>query len=202
LKRNFLLSALALLLCLGAQAQSAKRVLDKTAQMVKSAGGMLVDYTYLVNNSDHGRGTLRVEGERFSNAMGSVQSLWYDGKTLWTLSDGEVYVSNPSAEELAGIHPYSFLSLYKQNYEVKESKNSCKQFYEIVLKPNKKNTSGLSIVVRIRRSDYQPLSVCLLKDGGNVAVVVQRFLKHQQFPSGTFTFNASAHPGVEVVDMR
>ncbi len=43
---------------------------------------------------------------------------WFDGRTQWSYlaSSDEVNVSEPTPEELQGINPYAWLSLYKKDF--------------------------------------------------------------------------------------
>ena len=64
-----------------------------------------------------------MKGDKFLLETEGVTT-WFDGRTQWSYlaSSDEVNVSEPTLEELQSINPYSWLSLYKQDYKLKVAK--------------------------------------------------------------------------------
>ena len=178
------------------------KVLDDAAASFKKAGGVKVAYTYSMNGQQ-GSGTIMMLGQKFKNDLGE-HVVWFNGKTMWTLvkSNEEVNVTEPTAQEIASMNPYAFVSMYKKGFNASFGK-STKQQYEIILKSNGKQGGAKQIVLRLNKSSLQPTYVKMTgTDGNAVEITVTSFAKGQKYNDATFTFNPKQYPDVEVVDLR
>ena len=202
MKRLFFLSILLCGLLTSFAQKTAMKVLDDAAASFKKAGGVKVAYTYSMNGQQ-GSGTIMMLGQKFKNDLGE-HVVWFNGKTMWTLvkSNEEVNVTEPTAQEIASMNPYAFVSMYKKGFNASFGK-STKQQYEIILKSNGKQGGAKQIVLRLNKSSLQPTYVKMTgTDGNAVEITVTSFAKGQKYNDATFTFNPKQYPDVEVVDLR
>lgn len=193
---------MAMCLCTHVFAQKdkqAREVLDKTATVLKEAGGIRATFGGTAS------GTLLLKGESFYLNSGGVQS-WFDGHTQWSYleSSEEVNICNPTPEELQSINPYALLSLYKQGYNYKyigtKNRNG-KQGYEVILTPEQKQDIA-SITLFVSQS-YQPIYIKVEQDGQPAnEIIVTSFQTGQSLDDATFRFDKKKFPDAEIIDLR
>lgn len=207
--KRYLIIIVALVATLFAQAQKPREVLDKTAELIRSYGALEVAFTasaYIDADDDEVmRGTMSLDGRKFrlqSNAL----KIWYDGKTEWSynVQSGEVYVTNPTASEMAIVNPMSFINSYKEGYKLslKKSKFSGKDTYEVTLKATSKKSVADEVKLQIARDNYGLLNIIITQDGQQSNITINGVKGQQKFAQNYFTFNAKQAPGAEVVDLR
>ncbi|MGN0068100.1 MAG: outer membrane lipoprotein carrier protein LolA [Bacteroides sp.] len=151
-------------------------------------------------------GILCLQGDCFRLTTDGVIT-WFDGKTQATYleSSQEVNLSEPTMEELQSIHPYAWLSLYQQHYRLKFREGSeGGSAYTVVLTATSSKQDLLCLMLFINKSTEQLERMSLAYRGGETVVItIQQFKElPQPWPASMFTFDASAYPEVEVVDLR
>ena len=188
------------LLCHGQK--TAVNVLDQAAAKFKAAGGLTIGYTFSMNGQQ-GSGTIQMSGQKFRNDLGD-HIVWFDGKTMWTLvkANDEVNVTEPTAQEIATMNPYAFVSMYKKGYSATFGKSTNK-YHEIILTSITKQASAKKILLRLAKSSLQPTYVSMTPADGNVVdISVTSFKSGPKFGDSTFRFHPKSYPDVEVVDLR
>lgn len=184
-------------------AQSATSILDKAADTFRKAGGVKIGYTYQAGGQG-GSGDIQMKGRKFVNHMDG-QTLWFDGKTLWTYfpDNQEVNVTTPSQKELAKMNPYAFISLYKKGYKATLRGNGTKEYYVILLTATDPKRSPSQITVHIGRKNHRLLYAKLtLSSGDTLTVKVTSYKDKQQWADSHFTFPSKSYPDAEVIDLR
>ncbi len=184
--------------CSAAGAQSAKSVLDKTAQALASKGG--VTASFKVRDAQNGSvsGTISIKGRKFY-AKTTAVTVWFDGKTQWTYvpQNDEVNISTPTASELSAINPYGFIYLYRQGYTL--SMQTQGQSYVVTMKSQKKAIREM--VVTVSRQSYVPSQVRLLQNNRWTTVTISDF-KRGNLSDSLFQFNKKSCPHAEIIDLR
>lgn len=188
-------------LSLFAQAQDATRILDKSAAALKAAGSMKIDFVLDVGGGENS-GYIKLQGRKFVWNMGG-STVWFDGKTMWTYvkSNDEVNVTTPSANAVAKMNPYSFLSFYKDGYTTQMGKSSAKE-HEVVL-TGKKAGAYKRVVLRIDKHTDLPSSITMVTQKDETTRIrCKSIAKNQKYNESTFRFNSKYYPTAEVVDLR
>lgn len=184
-----------------AKAQDATRVLDKAAATMKASGDVKIGFT-LSANAVTSTGYVKLQGQKFVvNTGGSIT--WFDGKTMWSYvkKNEEVNITTPTAEDVAKMNPYAFLTFYKKGYIAKMGNSSAKE-YEVVLTGNG-TTHYEKVVLRINKSTNYPSCIEMITSkGGMTCIKCNSFQKNQKYKDLTFQFNKKNYPNVEVVDLR
>lgn len=193
-----------------AQQKEAKEVLERTSGNIQKAGG--VKASFEVESFHRGElvgqaaGMIQMKGEKFMLSTNEIVT-WYDGNTQWSYltNSDEVNVSNPTAEEIRGLNPYSLLSLYKEGYAYRlgSIKNrQGKAVTEVILTA----TAGqeLSLIhLYVNPKNYQPLFMeVTLKDGTKTDIVITNYQSGLSFPDTLFWFDRSKYPTAEIIDLR
>lgn len=203
MKRFLLLLSICALCVSGASAQNekqARKVLDKTANMLKQKGGASASFTLSNTKTGTIKGTIAIKGNKFK-AKTSAATVWFDGKTQWTYlaKNEEVNITTPSKAQQQAMNPYAFINIYRSGYNLglKQKGNN----YEVHLTAQNK-TSGISeMYLTISKSSYTLSQVRVKQKSTWSSISISNF-KTQKLSDKAFVFNAKEYPNAEIVDLR
>ena len=189
-----------LLICIGAQAESAKSILDKAAATVSNPGGVQANFQMISKQFGSTSGTISIKGHKF-HASTPQAIVWFDGKTQWTYmkNNDEVNVSNPTEAELQSINPYNFINIYKKGFKLSSKKVN--DSYEVHLKSTDKNRKIQEMYIIVDQQSYRPTHVKMLQNG-KWSVLLISGLKSTSLNDGMFQFNSKDFPQAEIIDLR
>lgn len=203
----FLLSAMQTF----AQQVKAKEILDKTAANFRQAEGIKAEFEIKSFSKGHlagqASGVIQMKADKFLLKT-PESTTWFDGKTQWSYLSGseEINVSNPTAEELQGMNPYTLLYLYKKGYSSKLGSTKTfrgKQVYEVVLTATARNKNLTNVVLYVTKDSYQPLYIIAQqRDKSRSEITVTGYQTGQRFADSLFVFNKKQYPHTEVIDLR
>ena len=210
----FFLLALSFLLPLkgvggAAFAQDAMKVLDDTAERIRQAGNVKIEYRASIfagsTEKASQSGTMWLQQSKIKLETEDLTT-WYNGKTRWCYvpSVNEVSIDEPSQKEMAAMNPYTFMNIYKKGFKmtVKETVLRSEAVYEVYLKARYAKMDVKEVYVDIRKSDYQPLCIRVREDNDWQRVSVYSFTGNLNLSDDFFTFKESEHPNVLINDMR
>ena len=209
MKKNYLF-LLVSFLCLTLSAKNdGMKILDEAAKRIEKYGDVCVKFkaTVFKGNEEQGRmeGQMNLQGMKYYLNTPELVT-WYNGTTQWTLvpDNKEVNITNPTIEEIQSVHPYSFLSLYKNGYDIRVKDNKLRghDVYEVHLTAKKKSMSLQEIYVDVRKSDYT--LYCIRVRQGNVwnRISLETIQGGLQFSESDFTFKKEEYPDYEIIDLR
>lgn len=189
-----------LLVCAGAQAESAKRILDKAAASVSNPGGVQAHFQIISKQFGSTSGEIAVKGRKF-HATTSGATTWFDGKTQYTYMKGndEVNMSNPTDAELQAINPYNFINIYKKGYKLSSKK--VQNSYEVHLIPTDKGRKIQEMYIIVDKDSYHPTHV-KMKQNDKWSTIIISQLKTTTLDDNIFVFNAKDFPTAEIIDLR
>lgn len=199
--KRILLAIVCLLTLCSVKAQDATKVLDKTATTLRAAGNVKIGFTLEANGAST-VGYIKLQNQKFVLNVGGTIT-WFDGKTMWTYvkANEEVNVTTPSADAVAKMNPYAFLSFYKKGYTAKMGKGTAKE-HEVIL-TGKSGSPYKRVVVCINKSTKYPTSITMTTSKDvTTKILCNSFLKDQKYKEATFRFNEKNYPDVEVIDLR
>jgi outer membrane lipoprotein-sorting protein len=188
-----------MLLSVATYGQTAKSVLDKAAATVSAKEGVRASFRMSgAHGSTHG--TIAVKGRKFY-ATTPQATIWFDGKTQWTYmkNNDEVNVSNPTEAQLQAINPYTFINLYKKDYEYTLNKSG--KEYVVHLTASNPQTKIKEMFITIDKTSHHPSQVKLLQ-GKKWTIFDITDLKKQAIADSQFRFNSKDFPTAEVIDLR
>ena len=199
MKKHFAIIMM-LLLSVGAQAESAKRILDKAAATVSNPGGVQAHFQMISKHFGSTEGDIAVKGRKF-HATTPDATIWFDGKTQWTYMKGndEVNISNPTEAQLQAINPYNFINIYKKGYKLEAKKVD--HFYEVHLIPTDKNRKIQEMYIVVDETSYHPTHVKMKQKDKWSTIVISR-LKTASLSDDLFKFNSKDFPQAEIIDLR
>lgn len=198
--KKFSLFLFFVLLSMGARAESAKSILDKTAAAVSNPNGVQANFEMRSKQFGNTSGSISIKGRKF-HASTPQAIIWFDGKTQWTYmkQNDEVNVSNPTEEELQAINPYNFINIYKKGFKLSSKKVN--HSFEVHLKASDKKRKIQEMYIIVDQDTYRPTHVKMLQNG-KWSVLLISGLKTTILSDGLFQFNAKDFPQAEIIDLR
>lgn len=198
--KKLLMIAFIALLGLGAQAQTAQQVLDKTAKVIGNKGGASANFH--ISGSKYGStsGSIAIKGNKF-NARTPQAIVWFNGKTQWSYlkKTNEVNVSYPTQAQQMSMNPYTFINIYKTGYNSTLKKNGNNYVVHLTAQNQKRSVNEMYIT--INKSTYVPSEV-KMRQGKSWSTISITNFKASNISNGTFTFNSKEFPTAEIVDLR
>ncbi len=191
-----------LLMAMGLHAQNAaqaRKVLDKTAQIVGNKSGASASFT-LSNKYGKSTGTIAIKGNKFV-ATTPEAMMWFDGKTQWTYmkNNEEVNVTNPDAAKQQSMNPYAFISLYQKGYKL--GMRTVGANYQVHLTAQSSSKPIKEMYIVINKNSYKPTQVRMRQKNGWSTISISKF-QTRALPDAMFRFNAKDYPQAEVIDLR
>lgn len=192
-----------------AQAQNGTVALDRVVEKIRRSGGLSAAFTLTVYNAlnepvDKQSGTIKLSGDKFYWTTPAM-TVWYNGQLQWAYvkASEEVNLTEPTPAEIASINPYTLITTYKQNFNVKalKAKNSQQRVAELT--PKKKGTQIDRVVLTVNASNWMPQSFQIYySDRTHSTIALSRLVTGQNFSDATFVFDKKQYPKAEVIDLR
>jgi outer membrane lipoprotein-sorting protein len=201
-KKNILLGLLLLVsVCVSAQSSAqAMKVLNKTASVVGRKGGAQANFNISGKKIGAQSGTIAIKGNKFQ-ARTRKAIVWYNGKTQWSYlkMTNEVNVSNPNEAKRMSMNPYTFISMYKNGYNLSMTKSGSSYVVHMVAQNKKRSVQEAYIT--INKCTYTPSLVKMRQGNDWTYISVNNFRAVNQ-PDSKFTFNAKDFPKADIIDLR
>ena len=199
MKKMILLAFMAVL-SLGAFAQTAQQVLDKTAKVIGNKSGASANFSMSSPKYGSASGTIAIKGNKF-NARTAQAKVWYDGKTQWTYmkKTNEVNVSNPTQAQQMLMNPYTFINIYKTGYT--STMKTIGSNYKVRLVAQNKKRTVQELILTIDKKSYIPSQI-KMRQGNTWSTITVSNFKAKSISNSTFVFNSKDFPKAEIVDLR
>lgn len=198
--KKILALALVAMMSIGAMAQTAKQVLDKTAAVIGNKSGASANFKMSSSKYGSASGSIAIKGNKF-NARTPQAIVWFNGKTQWTYlkKTNEVNVSNPTQAQQMSMNPYTFINIYKTGY--KSSLKTVGSNYVVHLIANNQKRSVAEMYITINKKTHFP-SVVKMRQGNTWSTITVSNFRAKSVSNSTFNFNSKECPGAEVIDLR
>lgn len=208
MNKLFIITLIALSTSIFAQDQVAKKVLDKLSTTTKSYKNMTVNFDFIFENksqniSETQRGLLVLEGDNFRLKM-EGQTIINNGEVQWVyladMNEVQIMEHDPEDEMMS---PNKLFAIYEEGYKytyVGASSEKGKKLQLIEFFPEESG-EFMKIKLSVDAAKNQIHSITIHdKHGGTYTYLVKIFKKNTEVKP--FTFNSSAFPNVEVIDLR
>lgn len=126
--------------------------------------------------------------------------IWYNGKTQWSYlkMTNEVNISTPNEAKRMSMNPYTFISMYKNGYNLSMTTKGGNYVVHMVAQNKKRSVPEAYITIS---KSYKP-SVVRMRQGNDwTTIYVNNFVAKNQ-PNSKFSFNAKDFPKADVIDLR
>jgi len=210
-------SLLSIALCafyITVSAQTADEILNSLSEQTK--GYNTIDATYssfmedLRNDfTEEMSGHILIEGNSFNLDLGDYVII-SDGTTVWTYDTeaNECYIDDAEMLIEEGMDPSKIFTIWEDDFKtelkgtVDVNGTQCKH---INLYPNdssEKTYHTIQLFVK-GQTNYEIVKMLVKgREGNNTEYNIKSFKTGIEIPDGTFQFNESNYPGVELVDNR
>lgn len=187
----------------------AKTLLDQVAAKLKDYKAVELDFDLTMENKAEGilethHGKAYMKGNFYRLNIMGVEN-YFDGKNIYSYMPDveEVNIKYPSNEEEEFLNPTTIFEIHNQGFKQKIVKTEGNIVY-IDLEPESKDRSFTKIVIKLNRSTKNIERVTSYgKDGNLVHVDIKNIKAITPTPQDSFfKFDSSAHPNVEVIDLR
>ena len=186
--------------------ERANEILDKVSQKTASYSTIEAHFINTIINEKAGinesqKGVLYLQGNLYRLEL-EEQTIISDGESNWIhlIDEKEVQITEVDDEE-ESMSPSKMFTIYQEGYK-KQFVSETNSNYIIDLIP-KESGSFIKIELRINKKEMRIAGFTLFdKNGGSYAYDVKLFKENQTFEKGFFQFNASAHPNVDLIDLR
>jgi len=186
-------------------------ILKDLLQKLNSYTSISIDFAFQSEKNDkitdEMQGSIKVKGSKYV-LFTKTQQVYCNGVTVWNYlpEQKEVNVSDYSEDDDSQIiNPLYLVKNYAKQYKstfIKETVNKGVTEQIIDLTPLKANPL-YKVRLAIDKNKKQILRIILYeKDGTQYTYAVTKFQTNQAIEDKKFEFDATAHPDVEVVDMR
>jgi len=198
----------------------AKAILDKVSQKYHAYNIVKSDFTFTINDQQNNvqqsqDGTLIVQAKTNKykltlygqNAKSVEQEITSDGKSQWTYlaKDKEVQLNKVDNSD-EGFNPAQMFTLYEKGYKYLYNGDQVingKTYQVIDLTPDDAKKSFFKVRLLIDKAKKQLFNALIFdKNGSHYSYTINSVIPNINVPETTFTYDAKAHPGVEVVDLR
>jgi outer membrane lipoprotein-sorting protein len=200
---------------------AAKSILKQVSQKYRSYNVIKSDFTFTVDNQQANvketrNGTLITQSKANKYkvdiyATGSQsdvdQEIISDGKNQWTYlkKDKEVQLTEADNSDQS-FNPAKIFTIYEHGYKYYYSgdqKIGGKIYQIIELSPDDEKSQFFKIKLTIDKVKKQIYNALIFdKSGAHYNYTLRSLTPMVNAPAGTFTFDAKAHPGVEVVNLK
>lgn len=200
---------MAALTCVPVMSQSRDEGLfARTMSRLETDGPSLVSGTATVNygdNTDVQDFELSLSGNRFFLVLEDGETMaWFDSKTLWSgydYGDGieEIYISNPTPDEVAVINPSELL---RRSDDFRISPKGADTF---IMEPRVQGGTVLGVskvTVRVDLQTMRPVSLDMDMNDSRVSIRISSWKPNRNFQSSMFTCPLDEYPNAEIVDLR
>lgn len=194
------------------QDPAAKAILAKVSAKYRSYTSIKTDFNFVLDVPQSPKqtqsGTLitATKTGKYKVIM-TDQDIITDGKTQWTYlkKDKEVQVAN-AAKTDDEMNPAKLFTVYEKGYKyvyTGDQKVNGKLCQVIDLAPEDEKKTFFKIRLMIDKAKAQIYSAILFdKNGSHYSYTLSNFTPNVKVTDADFTYNKSAHSGVEVVDLR
>lgn len=189
----------------------ATKILNEISQKYKSYTTLQTYFTLKVEERDgkiinNQQGILHTKGDKYKLELPG-QELYCDNETCWLyLKDAnEVQINNYDPLEQS-IIPTQFYTIYEKDYfyALTEEITENNKVYQIIeLTPNDKSKSYFKIKLSINKANKSITNIKVFDKGGSRYVYeIQKQTPNLILDDTFFKFDATKHPGIEVIDLK
>jgi outer membrane lipoprotein carrier protein len=184
---------------------AAKKVLDGVSAKIKSLKGVTANFSYTTKDRKGSikgsvKGQINIKGEEYYIKQGSTE-IFCNGAKVWNYNgEDEVTVADIDKDDDKMLSPQKLLSNFYDkdfNYKLVSSTGSS---YEILMIPTDTRKNFKEVTVYVDKAKNLILKSKVIDKSDNIIEFsLSNVNTSATIPDTRFVFDASKHPGVEVV---
>jgi outer membrane lipoprotein-sorting protein len=195
----------------GVDDPKAHAILRDVRKQMKSYNSLKIDFTYLSENKneklyDSKKGTILIKGNKYNlDFMG--QNIISDGKNVWNFNKDvkEVQITEADPRDAETLNPLALIENYEKNYRAKLIREDTEKGVIVMIIDlipfENRNYHKVRIITDQAKKTIVATEIHD-KNGTITTFKVDKMQTNVSAPNSEFTFDASKHSGVEVIDMR
>ncbi|MEP6844700.1 MAG: outer membrane lipoprotein carrier protein LolA [Panacibacter sp.] len=184
---------------------NAKKVLDEVSAKLKTLKGVTANFSYTTKDRNKAlkgsaKGIINIKGQKYYLKQGTTE-IFSDGSKVWNFNgDGEVTVAEIDNEDNKMLTPQKLLSnFYDQDFTYKLV-SSAGTSHEIVMYPTDKRKNFKQVTVYVDKSKKMILKAKVIDKSDNIIEFsLTNVNTTAALADSKFIFDATKHPGVEVI---
>jgi len=186
----------------------AKAILDELSKKTKAYTSIKAEFSFTVEKKDKTKetqvGKIEVKGAKYKLIIPGHE-IYCDGKTIWDyIKDAnEVQVKDVEVGGDENLNPSNIFTIYEKGYKYKfDSEDATKQIVSLFPEnPDKKKFHTVKLIIDKVKKQITQVKM-MMKDGSTHTYEIKSFATNTEMPDTNFVFNAKAHPGISVEDLR
>lgn len=203
------LVAIGSLNCVNAQNDpKAKAILDELSAKTKAYTSIKAEFSFTTEKKDKTKdvqsGKIQTKGKKYKLEIPGHE-IFCDGKTVWEyIKDAnEVQIKDMETEGEGAINPSNIFTIYEKGFKYKfDGEDATTQTISLFPdNPDKKKYHTAKLFINKTKKEISSVKM-MMKDGSTQTYTIKSFTPNVPIPDTDFTFDAKAHPGVSVEDMR
>jgi outer membrane lipoprotein-sorting protein len=186
----------------------AKKILAELSVKTKAYTTIKADFSKTVEKgktSDVQDSKIETKGTKYKLTI-TGHEIYCDGKTVWDYvkDANEVIIKDMEAGgDDAALNPSTIFTMYEKGYKYKFDGEDATTETISLFPENPDKQKFHTIKLNIDKTKKQIISVkMMMKDGSTQTFAIKSFLANGDIPDTEFTFNAKAHAGISVEDLR
>ncbi len=202
------------LVCLStfAQDQKAKTILDQVSATNKAYKSLKAEFTFSMINKEEdihevSEGSILLKENKYKLQLMGIDT-YFDGTTLYShiIDAEEVSIKEPDEDEDEALNPAKIFTMYETGFTCKyvnEVTEKGIKLHVIDLFPSDtdKGFSHIRIKINKKNNQIQDLE-SFGTDGNNISIVLKKLTPNVPLSNKDFVFDTTAHPDVEINDLR
>lgn len=189
--------------------KEAKTFLDKAADKFKNYQAVEVDFDIVMENQSEDirethSGKAFMKGKFYKLILMGTES-YFDGEDIYSYMPEieEVNIKKPSEEEQEFLNPTTIFEIHNQGFKQRILKNEGEYVF-IELIPEKKGRSFTKLEIKLNKAKNNIEQVTSFgMEGDLIHIIIKNTKEIKPVPQDSFfKFDCSAHPDVEVIDLR
>ena len=201
----FFVFAIGLMTVSFAQSGNAKAILDKVSSKLKANTGITASFAYTTKDKKGvvrgtKKGVIYIKGQKYFLKQGSTE-IYNDGSKSWNFNgENEVTVSDVDEDNQA-FTPQKFISnVYDKDFDYNVV-SSAGSYYQIAMTPVDKRKNYKMVTVYVDKAKDLVTKAQITDKADNITeFTLSNVNTNANIPDSKFTFDAKAHPGVEVIN--
>ncbi|MBA3704452.1 MAG: outer membrane lipoprotein carrier protein LolA [Bacteroidetes bacterium] len=197
--------------CLTSNAQNdpkAKGILDELSAKTKAYSTIKAEFAFTIEKKDKTKetqnGKIQIKGNKYILEIPG-HGIYCDGKTVWDyIKDAnEVQIKDMEKGGDDAVNPSNIFTLYETGYKYKfDGEDATTQTISLFpLNPDKKKFHTVKLFIDKTKKQISSVKM-MMKDGSIQVYTIKSFVSNTAIPDTDFTFNAKAHPGISIEDLR
>ena len=186
----------------------AKKILDELSAKTKAYTSIKAEFTFVNEKKDKTtdtqNGKIQTKGSKYKLEIPG-HDIYCDGKTVWDFikDANEVQIKDMETGGDDGLNPSTIFTIYEKGYKYKfEGEDAITQTISLFPdNPDKKKFHTSKLFIDKTKKQITSVKM-MMKDGSTQTYTIKSFETNINIPDTDFTFNAKAHPGVSVEDLR